>query len=136
MNVSSSILPSHRKGTDDIDPCIATASIANIAPILPEMIYCSFTTGVVHQATKIAKVLAIFLKEKDAITNYRLFLCSVLFFSKFYEKLMYNRLYNFTEKSDILFHSQHGFQPGRVPFMSLLSRQDKISNAFENNEFW
>ena len=99
------------------------------------MINCSFTTGIVPQAIKIAKVVPIYKKgERDDVTNYRPI--SILpYFSKFYEKLMYNRLYNFVEKSGIIFNTQHGFQPGHSPFMSLLGMQDKISNAIENNEY-
>src|SRR5688572_17403458 len=87
------------------------------------------------QAIKIAKVVPIYKKgERDDVTNYRPI--SILpYLSKFYEKLMYNRLYNFVEKSGIIFNTQHGFQPGQSPFMSLLGMQDKISNAIENNEY-
>ena len=96
------------------------------------MINCSFTTGIVPQAIKIAKVVPIYKKgEKDDVTNYRPI--SILpYLSKFYEKLMYNRLYNFVEKSGIIFHTQLQWHS---PFMSLLSMLDKISNAIENNEY-
>ena len=47
---------------------------------------------------------------------------------------MYERLSNFLEKANIIFPSQHGFQAGRSPSMPLLSIQDKISEAIENNE--
>ena len=48
---------------------------------------------------------------------------------------MYDRLYNFVEKSNVIFHSQHGFQAGHSPYMNLISMQDKISSAIENNEY-
>src|SRR6218665_1862495 len=50
---------------------------------------------------------------------------------------MYARLYNHVDrpKSKIIFHTQHGFQPGHSPYMSLLGMQDKISSAIENNEY-
>ena len=135
LSVSTSIHPTNSKGIDGIDPCIAAEYLTRIAPILSEIINCSFATGTVPQAIKIAKIVPVYKKgEKDDVSNYRPI--SVLpYFSKFYEKLMYSRLYGFIEKSAILFHTQHGFQPGRSPFMSLLSMQDKISNAIENNEY-
>jgi Reverse transcriptase (RNA-dependent DNA polymerase) len=135
LNRSHTIRLTHSRGVDDIDPCIATPLIACVALPLAEIINCSFNTGIVPQATKIAKVVPVYKKgEKDNITNYRPI--SILpYFSKFYEKLMYDRLYNFVEKSNVLFHSQHGFQSGHSPFMSLLSMQDKISSAIENNEY-
>lgn len=48
---------------------------------------------------------------------------------------MYNRLYDFILKTNILFPSQHGYRSGHSPALSLLSMQDKISNAIENNEY-
>ena len=48
---------------------------------------------------------------------------------------MYDRLYNYVDKSKILFHTRHGFQSGHSPYMSLLGMQDKISSAIENNEY-
>ena len=49
---------------------------------------------------------------------------------------MYERLNTFITKADILFPSQHGFQSGHSPFMPLISMQDKISKAIEENEYY
>ena len=135
LNLSQSIRTTHSKGMDDIDPCIAGSNIDCIAQTLAELINCSFTTGVFPQSLKAAKVIPIYKKgERDNLTNYRPI--SILpYFSKIFEKIMYNRLYDFTVKTDILFPSQHGFQSGHSPYMSLLSMQDRISNAIENNEY-
>jgi hypothetical protein len=72
--------------------------------------------------------------DKDNPANYRP-IAILPFFSKFFEKVMYNRLSTFVEKSQIIFYSQHGFRSGHSPLMSLLTMHDKISNAFENNEY-
>jgi len=48
---------------------------------------------------------------------------------------MYERLSNFLEKTNNIYPSQHGFQAGHSPSMPLLSIQDKISEAIENNEY-
>src|SRR6218665_2897613 len=48
---------------------------------------------------------------------------------------MYNRLYQYIVKNNILFPTQHGFQSGNSPYMSLLNMQDKIGNTVENNEY-
>jgi hypothetical protein len=135
LNLSQSIRTTHSKGMDDIDPCIAGPNIDCIAQPLAELINCSFTTGIFPQPLKIAKVIPIFKKgERDNLTNYRP--NSILpYFSKIFEKSMYSRLYEFVKTSDILFPSQHGFQSGHSPYMSLLSMQDRISNAIDNNEF-
>jgi len=117
---------SQGKGVDDISPVIAVSALASIAHPLSEIINCSFSTGVFPDALKIAKVVPIFKKgARDEVSNYRPI--SVLpFFSKFFEKAMYERLNTFITKADILFPSQHGFQSGHSPFMPLISMQDKI----------
>ena len=48
---------------------------------------------------------------------------------------MHERLTNYITTSQILFPSQHGFQAGHSTFMPLLSMQDKISAAMDNNEY-
>src|SRR6218665_1458980 len=71
---------------------------------------------------------------RDEVSNYRPI--SVLpFFSKYFEKAMYERLNTFITKADILFPSQHGFQSGHSPFMPLISMQDKISKVNEEKEY-
>src|SRR6218665_3296751 len=45
------------------------------------------------------------------------------------------RLYDYTVKEKILCPTQHGFQAGHSPYMSLLNMHDKITNAMDNNEY-
>ena len=135
INLSKTIRITHSKGDDDIDPVIANSNIPIIANQLAELINCSLNSGTVPQAIKIAKVVPIYKKgDKDNPANYRP-IAILPFFSKFFEKVMYNRLSTFVEKSQIIFYSQHGFRSGHSPLMSLLTMHDKISNAFENNEY-
>src|ERR1700733_7535395 len=135
INVSLGIRQSHSRGLDDIDPCIASQFLAHVANPLAEIINCSFNYGIVPQALKLAKVVPIYKKgDKESTANYRPI--SILpYFSKYFEKLMYNRLYNYVNSLNIIFHSQHGFQSGHSPYMALLSMQDMISNAIDRNEY-
>src|ERR1043165_555306 len=48
---------------------------------------------------------------------------------------MYERLYKFITKNNVIFPSQRGFQAVNSPSMSLLNMQDRISAAFERNEY-
>src|SRR6218665_3284552 len=57
------------------------------------------------------------------------------YFSKLFEKVMYTRLYDYIYKLEILYPNQHGFQPNHSTAMSLLNTYDKISLAFDNNEY-
>src|SRR5688572_6094754 len=52
------------------------------------------------------------------------------------KKIMYERLYTFITKNNVIFPSQHGFQAGHSPSISLLSMQDRISTAIERNEYF
>src|ERR1043165_9041173 len=135
INISSGIRLSHSRGLDDIDPCIATRFLTHVAHPLAEVINCSFNNGIVPRALKAAKVVPIYKKgDKDSVANYRPI--SILpYFSKYYEKLMYRRLFNYVNSLNIIFQSQHGFQSGHSPYMALLSMQDMISNAIDNNNY-
>ena len=135
INLSKTIHSTHSRGPDDIDPLIANSHISIIATQLAEIINCSLNTGTVPQAIKIAKVVPIYKKgDKDNPINYRP-IAILPFFSKFFEKVMYSRLSIFVEKSNIIFSSQHGFRAGHSPLLPLLTMHDKISNAFEKNEY-
>src|SRR6218665_3394362 len=48
---------------------------------------------------------------------------------------MYTRLYDYVNELEILYPDQHGFQPHHSTAMSLLNTYDKISLAFDNNEY-
>jgi len=135
LDIGRDIKLTHSKGIDDIDPCLATPSLCIVAKPLAEIINCSLNSGVVPQAIKTAKVVPIFKKgDKDNVANYRPI--SILpYFSKFYEKIMYTRLYNYVKNLNVICQSQHGFQPGHSPYMALLNMQDMITNAIEKNEY-
>ena len=135
LNLGHSIRLSHSKGVDDIDPCIADRHLASVAQPLVDIINCSFIHGTFPQALKTAKIVPIFKQgARDDFTNYRPI--SVLpYFSKFFEKIMYERLYKFITKNNVIFPSQRGFQAVHSPSMSLLNMQDRISAAFERNEY-
>src|SRR6218665_182305 len=60
VTLGRSIRPTHSPGPDDIDPCVANASLQHLAVPLAEIINCSFSTGIVPEALKIAKVVPIF----------------------------------------------------------------------------
>ena len=72
--------------------------------------------------------------NKEDLTNYRPI--SILpYFSKLLEKVMYQRLYNYISKTNILHPLQHGFRPGHSTSMPLINIQDKITQAIDKNEY-
>ena len=81
---------------------------------------------------KIARVIPLFKSgDKSLFTNYRPI--SVLpVFSKFLERIVYNRLINFLNKYDILCRNQYGFRENYSTAQALIQLYDKISNALDN----
>ena len=71
---------------------------------------CSFSTGLVPDQFKVARVIPIHKKGSSFLaSNYRpIFLLSI--FNKVIEKLMYNRIMSYLEKFSILHNNQFGFR--------------------------
>ena len=71
---------------------------------------CSFSTGLVPDQFKVARVVPIYKKGSSfLVSNYRpISLPSI--FNKVIEKLMYNRIISYLEKFSILHNNQFGFR--------------------------
>ena len=71
---------------------------------------CSFSTGLVPDQFKVARVVPIHKKGSSfLVSNYRpISLPSI--FNKVIEKLMYNRIISYLEKFSILHNNQFGFR--------------------------
>jgi hypothetical protein len=80
---------------------------------------------------KLAKIVPLFKSgDSQQISNYRP--VSILsLFSKIVEKLMYNRLYSFIEKNDILYKYQFGFREKHSTNLALITLTDKILSAID-----
>ena len=97
---------------------------------------CSFSSGVVPDKFKILRVIPIFKKgSRTDLPNYRpISLLSV--FNGILEKLMYNRLVNFLDKSNIFFHGQFSFCSNRSTTHAILLITGKIQKAIENKFYF
>ena len=133
--INKTLKDTHSTGPDDLNPHILSPLMDLLATPLSEIINCSIRTGDVPSDIKLAKVIPIHKQgNKNEVSNFRPI--SILpFFSKLFERVMYDRLYSFISQSKILYPFQHGFQPGHSTYMSLLDIQDKISQAMDNNEY-
>ena len=56
-------------------------------------------------------------------------------FSKILERIMYNRLYAYLEKYELLYKYQFGFRKNHSTYMALISILEKLNNAIENGEY-
>ena len=100
-----------------------------------DMINSSFTEGKFPDILKIAQVCTVFKKgERDLRENYRpISLLSNL--SKLFERAMHSRVYNFLEKSSLIFDLQFGFRNKHSTSHAILSILDEIRENLDNNTF-
>ena len=83
---------------------------------------------------KIALVVPIFKSgDKALFSSYRPI--SVLpCFSKFLERIIYNRIINYLNDFNVLCDNQYGFRKNRSPSLALIDLCGKISSDFERRE--
>ena len=108
--ISNAFRPGKAAGHDRIPISIIKQSIQIIADPLAHIINLSISHGIVPDQMKIARVIPLFKAgDRSLFTNYRPI--SILpSFSKFLEKVVYNRLYNYLSKLEILCDNQFGFR--------------------------
>ena len=117
-----------------IEFSIIKQSIQIIADPLAHIINLSITHGIVPDQMKIALVIPLFkASDRSLFTNYRPI--SILpSFSKFLEKVVYNRLNNYLSKLEILCDNQFGFRKNHSTSLALIDLYEKISLALDRNE--
>ena len=120
-------------GHDDINIKAVKFVSMYIAKPLSHIFNSSLISGVIPAPLKTARVLPIFKsKDKLCTNNYRPI--SILpCFSKVMERLVYNRLYSFLIKHNILFDHQYGFLPGKSTIQAITHVTDMIISSFEMN---
>ena len=121
-------------GDDDIRPAIIKLSCSLLVKPITYIYNVSFSSGVMPDIWKIAKVIPIFKKgDKTIPDNYRpisLLSC----FEKIMEKLLAKRIHSFISKHKILYKLQFGFREGHSTIHALLELIEKIySNLDERN---
>ena len=132
--ISNAFRPGKAAGHDRIPISIIKKSIQIIADPLAHIINLSISHGIVPDQMKIARVIPLFKAgDRSLFTNYRPI--SILpSFSKFLEKVVYNRLYNYLSKLEILCDNQFGFSKNHSTSLELIDLYEKISLALDRNE--
>ena len=135
ISIAGELRTTHSRGLDDIDPELAKYVIGAISKPLTEIINCSILKGVVPNSLKLAKITPIFKAgDRNLLTNYRPI--SILpYFSKFFEKVIYERVMSYLTTKNALFKSQYGFRTGHSTYMAVMEMCDKISEAKEKSHF-
>ena len=70
--------------------------------------------------------------DKQLVTNYRP-ISLLPIFGKIFEKIIFNRIYNFLSEKNLLNHNQSGFHPSDSSVNQLLSITHEVFQAFDCN---
>ena len=122
-------------GPSDIPINILKIAAPIIIPQLVKIFNLSFKHGVFPDLMKLAKIIPIFKSgSKLLVTNYRpISLLSV--FSKIFEKLVHQQLYDFMISQAVIYESQFGFQKGRSTLHSLIEIVENIRDCLEQPNY-
>ena len=94
----------------------------------------SLTQGIVPDELKIAKVIPTFKGGDDMLINNYLPVSILPVFSKVQERLMYNRLYSFITKHNILYKYQFGFREKHGINLALIVLVDRILSTLQQRD--
>ena len=105
-----------------------------ISAPLANIINLSLQKGIFPDKLKIAKVIPIYKADDPShFTNYRP-ISLLSNFSKFFEKVMYNRMIEFAEQYNILYRCQFGFRKNYSTSHALIHLITRISSATDQRE--
>ena len=129
-----SSLKNSSPGWDDISAKVIKGCCELILEPLTYIVNLSLAQGVFPNELKIAKVIPLYKGDNSShIKNYRP--VSVLpFFSKVFERAMYNRMISFINTNDILHKLQFGFREKHSTNIALTILVDKIASSLNNGE--
>ena len=121
-------------GWDEIPAKILKRCMQFIVVPITHVCNLSLFNGIFPSELKTAMIVPIFKAgDPTLVNNYRP--VSVLpSISKIFEKIMYNRLIDFVEHSNLLYDFQFGFRKGRSTSMAITQIIDKITQALDNGE--
>ena len=122
-------------GYDDISFNVLKKCFSSLCEPLKYLFNLSIEKGIFPDDIKIAKVTSIYkADDKSDLSNYRPI--SVLScFSKILERVMYNPLYQYLTKNEILYPKQFGFRKGYSTEHAMVQLFDQILESFEYDKY-
>ena len=118
-------------GWDEIPTFLVKKCVDSFIEPLTYLVNSSISEGIFPSELKLARVVPIFKSgDPSLITNYRPI--SVLsFFSKVFEKVMYNHIISFMNKNDVLYDQQFGFRQKHSTQQTIIMLVDKITRYLD-----
>ena len=135
IDVSKSFQSRKAPGYDKVSMSLIKQCISFISRPLVHIINRSFECGIVPDQMKIARVIPLYTAgDYHVLVNYRPIFNSPSF-SKYLERIFYNRLINFIDQFDILTTNPYGFRKGYSTSLALISLTNNISAAMDRKEY-
>ena len=135
IDVCQKMKPKKSKDAFDISQNVVLEDMDILAPIVAHLMNISQETGIFPQSGKLTRVIPIY-KEKGpryAYGNYRP-ISLLPIFSKILEQLIYNKIFDFLVRYQILFDSQYGFRRGHSTTHAVLDFLKYITDGIYNGE--
>ena len=134
LNLINKLKPKTSSGHDGLSSIMLKDIAISISPILTCIINQSLCTGIFPESLKVAKIIPIYKKENQHITdNYRpVSLLPIL--SKIFEKVVFIQVYDYFTKNDLLYKSQYGFRKLHSTELAALEFTDKIVANLEQGK--
>ena len=107
-----------------------------IAHVVAHLVNCSMKEGTCPSNSKLARVIPVYKRKgsKHLYENYRpISLLSA--FSKILERLIYNKVFDFLVRYEILFESQFGFRQGHNTLHATIDFLKMIEDTLDDNEY-
>ena len=129
------IIKSYSNGKSSDISIYALKSVAQfISPLLCRYYNDFMSRGVFPNATKLARVTPIFKKgNKKLFQNYRP-VSNLPILGKIFEKIIFNRMYNFLSSESILYDNQYGFRKHHSCSNALNHSTSFVLKALSNKE--
>ena len=124
--IISNLKTNKAAGDDNVRPGLLKRCWESLTKPITHIINLSFSTGIVPDQLKLAKVIPVFKKkDKQDPGNYRpISLLSII--NKIMEKVMYTRVMSFLNKNNILYKYQFGFREGHSTIQAIIEITDNI----------
>ena len=116
---------------DKFPPFVGKSCVDAFIEPLTHLINLSLRSGVFPSELKLAKVVPIFKAgDTSAINNYRpIFVLS--FFSKVFEKIVYNHVLDFIDDNNVLYDYQYGFRHSHSTQQAIITLVDRITKSLD-----
>ena len=120
-------------GHDELPPFVAKACMNELIEPITHMVNESLKSGLFPSELELARVVPIFKSgDPSLLTNYRP-ISVLFFFSKNFEKIVYNLVFDFLSDNELLYDYQFGFRSKHSTQHALITLVDRVTKSLDRN---